>query len=150
MTVTFQFSIQEARRVSLRTRTSLARVFTDIFRSPSDAEANFLHKPTSSSVYEVDEWPSEGRLLLQSCHIESRGPENFSFATLELVPIHVNSRLGVRNLCSLTNMAAAQQRSIPRSGVEFINCASRFTFPLNTASKTTLFLYHGFIKRMLR
>ena len=49
--------------------------------------------------------------LSHSVLTESRGTESLYFAPLELFPIHINSRLGVRNLCSLPNMAAAWQNS---------------------------------------
>ena len=38
-------------------------------------------------------------LLSHGYKVESRGTEKVSIVSLELVPIHVNSRLRVRNLC---------------------------------------------------
>ena len=56
MTVTFQFRTQETQKLPLMTGT-LAHVFNDIFVFVfCDAETNFLYKPTSSSVYKVDEF----------------------------------------------------------------------------------------------
>ena len=43
-------------------------------------------------------------LLSHGCHVEVQGTEKFYIVSLEIVPMHVNSRLRVRNLCSLTDM----------------------------------------------
>ena len=45
-------------------------------------------------------------------HVEFRGIENFCFAPPKLILKHFNSRLGLRNLLSMANMAAARIRPI--------------------------------------
>ena len=47
------------------------------------------------------------RRLSHGGHFDSRETENIYFSPAELVSIHINSRLEVRNLFSLTNMAAS-------------------------------------------
>ena len=59
-------------------------------------------------------------------HVEYRGIENFCFAPTKLVLRHFNSRLGVRNLLSMANMAAARIRPMHgRSGRSVLSKGKR-------------------------